>query len=588
MRGENLAGARLAGVPGVTVDAVRVNGNGHYAFADVTIDPAAVPGPRRLTLTTKAGRASVPFELLPPLPAAGRFAGVDSGDLVYLVMPDRFADGDPRNDDPAKARGLLDRGKARYYHGGDLRGVIDRLPYIKSLGATALWLNPWYDNADRLNERERYDGAAITDYHGYGAVDFYAVDEHLGDLATLRELVDKAHALGLKVVQDQVANHTGPYHPWAADPPSPSWFHGTADKHLACTWQIWTLGDPHSTEAMRRATLDGWFLDILPDLNQSDPEVARYVIQNALWWVDATGLDAIRQDTLPYVSRAFWRDWMAAQKRDHPAVTMVGEMSDGDPRLVSFFEGGQARFDGIDSGVDTLFDFPLYYAIRATFAQGGKIRPLAQMIARDTLYQRPELLWTFLGSHDMPRFMSEAGATLDGLRLAFTFLLTARGTPLVYAGDEIAMPGGADPDNRRDFPGGFPGDAVNAFDAAARSADQQRVWERVARLGTLRRELAPLRRGRTVHLLVDDQAYAYARVAGDEAVIVVLNNDTKPVDVKVPIEGTPLTRTAPPPSWSVRAAPSASGVPSIGTFTSTGFVSLFSTTITASSPATRA
>ncbi len=542
IRGQDLVGAHVEPGPGLSIGAVRANQRGSYLFVDVSIDAAAAPGPRTLKLSTAGGVATASFEVLAPLAPEGRFAGITADDVVYLIMPDRFANGDPANDQPAVSKGLLDRAKARYYHGGDLQGIIDRLPYLKDLGVTTLWLNPWYDTVDHLNTRETYDGAAITDYHGYGAVDFYAVEEHFGTLAKLRELVDTAHAAGLKIVQDQVANHSSPYHPWLQDPPTPSWYNGSADAHLDCTWQTWTLADPHSTERMQRETLRGWFVNILPDLNQDDPEVARYIIQNTLWWVDVTGLDGIRQDTLPYVPRRFWSEWMAHIKREHPALSVVGEMFDGDPALVSFFEGGAARYDGIDSRIDTLFDFPLYYPIRSAFAQGHSIRPLAQMIARDRLYLRPGSLWTFLGLHDVPRFMSESGATTAGLELAMTFLLTARGTPLLYYGDELALAGGADPDNRRDFPGGFENDPASAFESAGRTPEQQAVWEHVRRLARLRGELAPLRLGATVHLLATEQAYVFARVTeSGESVVVAFNNDTKPASLVVPIEGARLS-----------------------------------------------
>jgi len=442
-------------------------------------------------------------------------------------MPDRFANGDPSNDDPLVSKGLFDRSKARFYHGGDLRGVIERLPYLKDLGVTALWLNPWYDNVNHPNERETYDGKAITDYHGYGAVDFYAVEERFGDLATLRELVDRAHALGIKVIQDQVANHSGPYHPWVADSPTPTWYYGTQEKHLANTWQTWTLQDPHGAPEMQKATLEGWFIDILPDLNQDDPEVARYIIQNTLWWVGKTGLDGIRQDTLPYVHRRFWKDWMAAIKKEYPDLRVVGELLDGDPALVSFYQGGVARFDGIDSGVDTLFDFPLFYEVRDACAKGESLREVAKVLARDHLYRDPSSLVTLLGLHDVPRFMGEPGASVGSLRNAFTFLLTARGTPLVYYGDEIALPGGVDPDNRRDFPGGFPGDPRSAFEAAGRTADEASVHDHVRALLKLRQEIGALRRGRTVNLHVADKTWAYARVLDGQAAVVGINTGEK-------------------------------------------------------------
>jgi neopullulanase len=537
VRGRHLEGARVeaAAASGLGVGLVRVNAAGTYAFVDVTIDPASAPGPRTLRLRTAGGGADVPLELLAPLPRPGRFAGLSPDDVVYLAMPDRFADGDPTNDDPVKSRGLLDRTRPRYYHGGDFAGLVEHLPYLKDLGVTALWLNPWYDNADRKNEKETYDGQAITDYHGYGAVDFYAVDEHLGTLDGLRELVDAAHAAGLKVVQDQVANHTGPYHPWTQDPPTPTWYFGTPGRHLANTWQTWTLQDPHATPQMQKATLEGWFIDVLPDLDQDDPEVARYIVQNTLWWVGVSGLDAIRQDTLPYVPRRFWREWMAAIKAEYPDLRVVGELFDGDPALVSFYQGGVSRFDGVDSGIDTLFDFPLFFALRKAFAGEGSLREVAKVLARDHLYPDPSVLVTFLGLHDVPRFMSEPGATTGGLRAAFTFLGTARGTPLVYYGDEIAMRGGPDPDNRRDFPGGWAADPRNAFLASGRTAEEKEVFDHLRRVLALRARSTPLRRGEMRNLRVDDRAWLYVRRQGSEIALVALNLSDGPATLEAEV-----------------------------------------------------
>jgi len=542
VRGRNLGGATVLAPSGsgLSVGLVRVNAAGTYLFADVGIDPAAAPGPRRLQIRTAAGQTEAAFDLIAPLARAGRFSGFSGDDVLYLAMPDRFANGDPTNDDPAAARGLHDRRKARYYHGGDFKGVLARLPYLQDLGITALWLNPWYDNANRLNERETYDNQAITDYHGYGAVDFYGVDEHFGDLASLRELVDAAHARGIRVIQDQVANHSGPYHSWVKDSPTPTWYNGTQARHLANTWQTWTLHDPKATPELQKATLQGWFIDILPDLNQDDEECARYIVQNTLWWIGVSGLDGIRQDTLPYVPRRFWREWMAAIKKEYPGLTVVGELFDGDPALVAFFQGGQARFDGVDSGVDTLFDFPAFFKVREAFAQGKPLRDLAMTLARDHLYPDPGRLVTFLGLHDVPRFMNETGATPDGLRLAFTFLFTARGTPLVYYGDEIAMPGGGDPDNRRDFPGGWAGDARNAFEPSGRTPEEQGVFAHVQRLGRLRAARPELRRGSMVNLAAGEQSWAYARSHDGQVVVIVLNNANAAATVDAPVEAVRL------------------------------------------------
>lgn len=524
IHGQHLEGARVAGGPGLQAARTRVNAAGTYLFVDLSIAPDAAPGAHPLRVSTAGGETIAPFELLRPLDRAGRFQGFSPDDLIYLIMPDRFANGDPTNDDPGMSHGLWNRRKARFYHGGDFQGIIDHLPYLKDLGATAIWINPVYDNANQLNEREKYEDEPITDYHGYGAVDFYGVEEHFGTLAKFRELVDAAHRLGIKVIQDQVANHTGPYHPWVQDSPTPTWFHGTAAHHLANTWQTWTLIDPHATPQLRRPTLDGWFIDILPDLNQDDPEAARYLIQNTLWWVGVSGLDGIRQDTVPYVPRSFWRDWMAAIKREYPHLRVVGEVFDGDPALVSFFQGGAARFDGVDSGLDTLFDFPTYFALRRAFAEGKTVRDVAVMTGHDYQYPNAGSLVTFLGLHDVPRFMNEAGATAKGLDLAFTFLMTARGVPMIYYGDEIGMRGGGDPDNRRDFPGGWPEDARNAFTAAGRTPEEQGIWEHVRRLAHWRGELEPLRRGPMVNLCASEQSYGYARTGAGGPVVVLINN----------------------------------------------------------------
>jgi glycosidase len=535
LRGQNLSGARVEAVgQGVRTGLVSVNTSGTYIFVDVFIDRDAKPGGRLLRVSTALGSADTNFVVSEPLSRAGRFQGFTPDDVIYFIMPDRFADGDRSNNDPRKSPGLYDRTKGRYYHGGDFQGVIDHLPYLKELGVTAIWINPVYDNTDRLDEKEMYpetDGGPkrpTTAYHGYGAIDFYGVEEHYGTLEKLRELVDKAHALGFKVIQDQIANHTSPYHPWATDRPIPTWFYGTPESHLSNNWQKWTTMDPHASPETRRRNLEGWFIDILPDLNQDDEEVRRYLIQNTLWWLGTVGFDAVRMDTLPHVPRAFWRDWSSAIHAEYPRVNILGELFDGDPALLSYFQRGKVGSDGIDTGIDTIYDFALHYAIRDAFARGGQVRALEQVLAHDYLYPHSDQLVTFIGVHDMQRFMSEKGATVEGLKLAQTFLMTTRGTPLLYYGDELAMTGGGDPDNRRDFRGGFPGDEGDAFTRAGRTAIENDVFEYLKRLTRLRAHYAPLRRGALVNLYDEEQQTAYARVLGGEAVVVAINNDTKP------------------------------------------------------------
>jgi len=549
--GKNLDHARVEVPENFRVGNLCFSTNANYLLLDLHIPATATPGSVTLRFISGTNSTALGFQLLEPKPTSKAFAGFSPDDVIYLLMPDRFANGDPSNDQPPQSPGLLDRSKPRHYHGGDFQGVIDRLPYLKELGITALWLTPWYDNVNHLNNREKYTtdnqrsdkGHAVTDYHGYGAVDFYGVEEHFGSLTELQELTAAARANGFKMIQDQVANHTGPFHPWVMNPPTPTWFNGSAAHHLDNSWQTWTIAERNPPADKLKSTLEGWFINILPDLNQNDPETAKYLIQNSLWWIGMTGVDAVRQDTLPYVPRSYWSQWTAALKRQHPNLTILGEMFDANPKLVAFFQGGRKQFDQVDSGVETLFDFPLYFAARDVFAKGQPMTKLTEAFAADTNYVNPRVLVTFLGLHDTPRFMSEPGANVEGLKLAFTFLLTTRGTPMIYYGDEIAMVGGGDPYNRADFPGGWAEDKHNAFTAAGRTSTQENVHAHVRKLLTLRRELEPLRRGDTIQLYASDQAMAYARVAGDSIVLVALNNSNQTQALRINLPARLTTRT---------------------------------------------
>jgi glycosidase len=449
-------------------------------------------------------------------------------------MPDRFANGDPANDIPPGApRAATDRRNARAFHGGDLRGIINRLPYLKELGVTALWLNPWYDNWNGIKTCDQ-PWCPNTYYHGYHAIDYYAVEDRFGDLATLRELVDKAHASGLKIIQDQVANHVGSQHPWVSDPPLDNWFHGTLARHTQNPFRGDLLLSPHASDAARRPTLDGWFSDDLPDLNQEEPEVARYEIQNALWWVGITGMDGVRQDTIQYMPRSFIRDLSLALRRQHPRVWMVGEVLDRDPIHVSYFMGGRRGWDGTDTELDALFDFPLWQTSLDVFTGKAPVAALRTMLRNDSLYPDAARLVSMTGNHDVRRIASVEGMTLEGSMLHHAFLLSVRGIPQLYYGDEIFMEGGDDPDNRRDFPGGFPGDARNAFEKSGRTEREQRMFEWTREWLKLRREHAAMRHGRLIDLASDEDTYAFARQLDGETIILAFNRAAVPKKITVP------------------------------------------------------
>ena len=515
VHGEHLGATRVETTyPGVTVIRTQSSANAHYLFLWLAIASSASPGEVTFQITTPSGSGSFRWALLARAPQMGRFQGISRDDVIYLIMPDRFADGDTSNDQPPQSPGTYNRSDPRAYHGGDLRGVRDHLDYLKDLGVTTIWLNPIYDN----------DNHSPSDYHGYGAVDFYAVDEHFGTLRDFQDLVAAVHERGMKLLLDVVVNHTGPHHPWVDDSPTPDWFHGTREHHSISSGAMGSLTDPHSLPVQYRDLLDGWFGNILPDLRQENPFVTKYLIDNNLWWAEVSGLDGCRLDTFPYVPRTFWSEWHKAIFDQYPNLSTIGEVFNSDPTITSFFVGGASRFDGVDSRLPTVFDFPTFSILRDIVIGDAPAHKLVDVLQRDWLYPHPDSLVTFLGNHDTTRFFTSAGESKEKLQNAFTILLTIRGIPQIYSGDEIALPGLNDPDNRRDFPGGFPSDRRNAFTAAGRTPVEQEVFTRVQSLLRLRREHPALRKGLQRHVEYDDTSYLFLREDAADRILVVFNN----------------------------------------------------------------
>jgi neopullulanase len=549
--GHKLEATRVVcNLPSVLVERTQATAGGEYLFVWMKIGPDTKSGTAICRVTTPTGVTS--FEL--PLAARGmklgKFQGLSQEDVIYLIMPDRFANGDPTNDEPPQAKGTHDRSNPRAYHGGDLRGIRDHLPYLKDLGVTTLWLTPILKNG------------AAQDYHGYGAVDLYAVDPHLGTMRDYQELVAQAHKQRMKILFDLVPNHVGPKHPWVAQPPLLDWFHGTQQHHADSSAGISstfygktdkpaiandpfeTLVDPHAPPRLSRNLTDGWFFNILPDLNTENPAVAQYLLQESIWWAETSGLDGYRLDTFPYVSRKFWSAWHAGLHRIYPELTTIGEVFHPDPSVTSFFAGGQKRFDGVDSGLSTLFDFPLFFTLRDVLLRNAPAARIADVLRHDSLYVHSDSLVTFFANHDVPRFASSEGSSPAKVKLAFGMTLTLRGIPEFYYGDEIAMPGGGDPDNRRDFPGGWAGDPKNAFTAEGRTAEQQELFTYVQTLLRLRRDHPALQSGKLWHLFSDETAYAFLRETEEERVLVVFNNSTVPRELKIPLHDTAAQGTA--------------------------------------------
>jgi glycosidase len=528
LTGEQLSGASVESLASdVIVQDSHASANGHYLFVHLRMSPDLPAGNLSLQVKTSSGQAKVELPLLSRKDPCGHFQGISQDDVIYLIMPDRFTDGDPSNNRPAGSNGTYDRGNPMAYHGGDLRGVHDHLLYLHDLGVTTLWLTPVWKNSN-------------SDYHGYHVVDFYALDDHMGTMAEYQSLVADAHKLGMKVLMDYVGNHTGPTHVWANDPPTPTWLHGTPAHHLDPSYSFDGLVDPHAPPREYRSTIQGWFAGKLPDLNPDDPELGLYLAQNAMWWVETAQLDGFRIDTFPYSSRQFWSGWNERLHEVYPQINSIGEVADADPSITSFFQGGRKQFDGTDTGLATVFDFPLEQAIRDVVIKGQPLRKIVDVLRHDELYPHPEWLVTFFGNHDHTRFISESGSNAAKLKAAFSLLLTMRGIPQIYSGDEIALPGGADPDNRRDFPGGFPGDRRSAFTAGGRTPEEQDLFSYVQSLLALRQKHAALRTGKQWHIGWDDSYYAFLRELPGEKLLVVYNNASTARQLKIPVADTPL------------------------------------------------
>jgi neopullulanase len=528
LTGENLTGARVAAATdGATVLDSKTSPNGHYLFVHLRLHSDAPAAPLPLRVGNETASTTVQLPMMARRDSTGRFEGFSRDDVIYLIMPDRFADGDPSNDQPPQSTGIFDRSKPMAYHGGDLRGIRNHLAYLHDLGVTTLWLTPVWKNTN-------------SDYHGYHAVDFYALDEHMGSMREYQDLLSDAHKLHMKVLIDFVVNHTGPEHPWANDPPTSTWFHGSPAHHLPPAYKFGGIVDPHASPRESRNTLEGWFAGKLPDLNPDDPLLGLYLAQNAMWWTEVAQLDGFRLDTFPYSSRQFWSQWTERMREVYPHVDSVGEVAESDPTITSFFEGGRKEFDGIDSGLPTVFDFPMENALREVVTLGAPIQKIIDVLQRDDLYPHPETLVTFIGNHDQTRFISENGSSPSKLKAAFSLLLTLRGIPQIYSGDEIGMSGGADPDNRRDFPGGFPGDPRDAFKARGRTDEQQDILAHVQSLLALRQSHPALRTGKQWHIGWDESYYAFLRDLPEEKLLVVYNNASSSRDLKIPLDDTPL------------------------------------------------
>lgn len=514
VRGENFQNSSIKSIDkNLKVSNFRISSRGDYIFFDVEIAKNAKVGKYEFEVSNQNGKTTIPFEILAPLDPKTNYKGITNDDVIYLIMTDRFADGDKSNNKD------VDRANPRAWHGGDFKGITQNISYLKELGITAIWLTPWYDNSDEITNCDK-PWCPMTSYHGYGAIDYYGVENHFGTFEDLREMIETAHKNGIKVIQDQVANHVGFKHPWMKNPPLENWFPPFAQEKFNNS----VLLSPNGSEAERDNLLHGWFDFSLPDMNQDEPEVATYEIQNALWWIGATGIDGIRQDTIQYMPRPFIKDWSVAILKQYPKFWMVGEVFEEDSAQTAFFQGGKVGWDEIDTNLPSVFDFKLWRTSQEVFTGKKPARALRDVMKYDGLYGNINKVTVLANNHDTDRFMSLPGATKEGAMLHTAFVLATRGIPQLYYGEEVLMTGGHDPDNRKDF---------TKFGKSSRAADEQEMFDFTNFWIEKRLYSKALKNGRTVDLVYGDNVYIFARIYENEVKILGFNKSERNIGEKI-------------------------------------------------------
>ncbi|MDX1515509.1 MAG: alpha-amylase family glycosyl hydrolase, partial [Woeseiaceae bacterium] len=447
--------------------------------------------------------------------------GFGSEDVIYLITPDRFANGDPSNDAVAGYGDPPDRSDPYGRHGGDLAGVAEHLDYVADMGFTAIWLNPVLENA-----------MPEASYHGYATTDFYRVDPRFGSNEDYRALVSEARNKGLGVIMDMIANHIGVEHWWMADPPTSDWINFGGEfrptSHARTTNQ-----DPYASEFDKTAFADGWFVEAMPDLNQQNPLLADYLIQNAIWWTEYLGLAGIRQDTYPYPDKHFMTEWTRRIMQEYPDFNIVGEEWSPNPAIVSYWQAGKDNHDGYVSYLPSVLDFPLQIALAASLTAddppwGSAWTPAYEMLGNDFLYPDPFNLVIFPDNHDMSRIYTQVDEDYDLYRMAIVYYLTMRGIPQIYYGTEILMSHpGTDSHGviRSDFPGGFPGDRSNAFTGERLGERERTAQEFMRKLLHWRKGADVIHRGELMQFTPIGNVYVYFRYDDDDIVMVVFNRD---------------------------------------------------------------
>ena len=529
VHGQGIANSEISlNYPGVTIRSVSRQSNPNYVFIDLNIAPDTKAGTFPIQfLKSKTEMAVYNFELLQRETNSADRNGFNTSDVIYLITPDRFVNGNPGNDAVTGMKELPNRTDKNGRHGGDLQGIKNSLDYLSGMGFTAVWLNPVLEN-----------NMTRVSYHGYSTTDFYKVDPRYGSNLEYRELAQSVHRKGMKLMMDMIFNHIGSEHWWMNDMPSADWLNLYPDFKITSHRRT-VNQDPHASESDKRAMADGWFVPSMPDLNQRNPFMANYLIQNSIWWTEYLGLDGIRMDTYPYPDKFAMAEWTRRMLDEYPGFYMVGEEWTTNPATVAYWQKGKINQDGYVSYLPGLMDFPLNSAVIQSLKNqetwGGGLIALYEALSNDFQYAHPEKLVVFPDNHDMSRFYTQLGENIDMLKLGIAYYATTRGIPQFFYGTEILMSNRGTEEHgviRSDFPGGWAGDQVNAFTGAGLTDQQKQVQEFFRKVLNWRKTSEAVHSGKLTHFAPVDGIYVFFRTSEKERIMIVLNknNQDKTID----------------------------------------------------------
>jgi neopullulanase len=489
--------------------------NSSYIFVDISLKNIPA-GNYEITFSRGTEKIKLDYSILKRAFSPNTHKGFSNEDVIYLIMADRFCDGNSKNNtiddslDEFTSKDLDGR------KGGDLEGIISKLDYLKELGVSAVWVTPMLENNMWMS------------YHGYAVTNLYRIDPRFGTNELYKNFVDAAHKRGLKVIMDHVSNHIGINHPWIKNLPYKDWINGTVENHLSANHNKMTFPDPYSPGEAVDLTWNGWFENYMVDLNQANPFLKKYLIQNAIWWIEYAGIDGIREDTYPYCNQYAMADWNKAILNEYPNFNIVGEIWTGEAPFLAAYQQKNKFGVHLDSNLPCVTDFALADAFRDYLSSKKSLAGIFNTLAQDFLYHDPNNLLTFFDNHDISRGLFVANGNVEKYKIALTILLTTRGIPKILYGSEIGMVGDNSHGNiRSPFPGGFEGDTRNAFESSGRTEYENDIFEFTQKLLQIRKNHKSLPQGKLIHFFPFDNGYVYLRETKGESIMVIVNDNDK-------------------------------------------------------------